>query len=294
LFQRRNLQFIDINRDARRLVTPEGALLKRLRDDWEPEIGFNLHNQQELTTVGSTFKQATNSFLAVSGREDGSTYEGHERNKRLCSVMIGALNEFIEGNIGRYEDDYNPRAFGDMISRWGTPVMLIETGGFHGRDESYLIKLNFIAYLTALQSLVDGTQETADPLDYESLPSNSTGTLFNYILRKAIIVNFAKSKVPFTADIAINRERRRADQTPPVFVQEIGDLDDYKGLDEYDVEDYFVVSTTGLLKIGSRGHLLFYKKARSINWDVRDLTKTFAPDGEFKDGLWVKPLGGER
>jgi Predicted carboxypeptidase len=41
LFVRRNLQGIDINRDARDLKTPEAQLLKRLRDEWQPRIGFN-------------------------------------------------------------------------------------------------------------------------------------------------------------------------------------------------------------------------------------------------------------
>ena len=54
LYQRRNLQGIDINCDARALQTPEGQLLKKLRDDWSPAIGFNLHNQQSLTTVGNS------------------------------------------------------------------------------------------------------------------------------------------------------------------------------------------------------------------------------------------------
>jgi murein tripeptide amidase MpaA len=45
LFQRRNLQGIDINRDAAALETPEGRLMKKLRDEWSPHIGFNLHNQ---------------------------------------------------------------------------------------------------------------------------------------------------------------------------------------------------------------------------------------------------------
>ncbi|NNE65323.1 MAG: peptidase M14 [Pyrinomonadaceae bacterium] len=290
LFQRRNLQFIDINRDARSLETPEGRLLKQLRDDWDPDIGFNLHNQNELTSVGKTFNQATNSLLAVSGRADGSTYQEHERNRRLCTIMVRALNRFIEGKIGRYDDSYNPRAFGDMIAAWGTPVILIETGGFHGMDESFLIKLNFVAYLTALQSLADGTHEEADPQVYEWLPFNSSDRLFNYIIRGGSIVNFAYSDKPFVADIAINRERRRADQTPPVFVQEVGDLEEHKGLDEYDATGYFVVVKSGSLSIGSRGHLLFYKCDRDINWHVEDLEKVFSADGEFKDGNWIKEL----
>lgn len=293
-YQRRNLQHIDINRDAQQLETPEGRILKNARDSWRPDIGFNLHNQQELTSVGSTKRQATNSFLAVSGLADGSSYPGLERNKRICAVMIKALNEFIEGNIARYDDDYNPRAFGDMISAWGTPVILIETGGLHGKDESFLIKLNFIAFLTALQSMVDGTQDTADASVYSNLPFNGSGVLFNYVFRNANIVNFAESDKPFSADIGINRERRRAEQKPPVFVQEIGDLKVQGGLEEYDVSGYYVVSRTGHIKIGSPGDFVFYKKDRAINWKVGDLTKVFLPDGEFVDGTWVKALGGER
>lgn len=56
-YQRRNLQGIDINRDAQNLQTPEANLLKKLRDEWSPHIGFNLHNQNALTTAGRTNKQ---------------------------------------------------------------------------------------------------------------------------------------------------------------------------------------------------------------------------------------------
>ena len=289
-FQRRNLQSIDINRDARRLQTPEGRLLKKLRDEWNPDIGFNLHNQQELTTVGRTFKQATNSFLAVSGRKDGGLYEGHERNRRLCAVMIKALNKFVDGYIGRYDDSYNPRAFGDMISAWGTPVILIETGGHHGKGEDFLVRLNFVAFLSALQALVDGSERDADPLVYENLPFNSSGKLFNYMFRKANVVNFGDNPDPFVADIAIVRERRREDTLAPTFVREIGDLGIYKGLEEYDASGYYVVSQEGRLRIGRRGHLLFYKKDRDLDWTHPNFLRRTKPDGEFLNGKWLKEL----
>lgn len=291
LFQRRNLQSIDINRDAQALETPEGRLLKKLRDEWKPDFGFNLHNQQELTTVGKTFEQATISLLAVSGREDGKTYDGHERNKRICAVMINSLNQFIKGKIGRYDDSYNPRAFGDMISAWGTPVILVETGGSHENDEMFLIKLNFIAYLSALQSIVDGTMDKADGNIYENLPFNSGGKLFNHIFRNANVINTNETNEPFTADIAINRERRREEITAPTFVREIGDLKIYKGLEEYDVSDYYLVPKNGLLQVGSRGEFYFYKKTRNINWTKDELLKIHPPDSIFANGQWTK--GGE-
>src|SRR3546814_9582739 len=45
-FQRRNAQGIDINRDARALVSPEARALHDLRERVKPAFGFNLHDQQ--------------------------------------------------------------------------------------------------------------------------------------------------------------------------------------------------------------------------------------------------------
>ncbi len=287
-FQRRNLQSIDINRDAAALETPEGQLLKKLRDDWSPDIGFNLHNQQPLTTVGKTNKQATISLLAVLGNAEGKTNDGHERNKRLCAVMINALNQFIPGHLGRYDDEYNPRAFGDMISAWGTPVILIETGALHNKDERFLVKLNYVAYLAALKSLVDKSEQKADSKIYDTLPFNDSGNLFNYIFRSANIINFAENTEPFTADISINTDRRRASEAAPTYIREIGDLSIYAGLEEFDAKDFYLVSKSGLVKTGGPGEFLFYKKTRTIDWTAKDLEKTFPPDAVFSNGKWMK------
>src|SRR5204862_544126 len=51
-YERRNAQGIDINRDALNLATPEGRLLKAIRDRHQPELGFNLHDQNRRATVG--------------------------------------------------------------------------------------------------------------------------------------------------------------------------------------------------------------------------------------------------
>lgn len=290
LYQRRNLQGIDINRDARNLQTPEGKLLKKLRDEWKPEIGFNLHNQNPLTSVGNTPKQATISLLAVSGNPKGETYAGHERNKRICSLMIQSLNKFIPEHIGRYEDDYMATAFGDRISEWGTPVILIETGALHGKDEMFLIKLNFIANLTALQSLVDGSEAKADAKIYENTPFNSSGKIYNFIFRKANIINFVENEKPYIGDVAVNLERRRAEISAPTFVQDIGDLAAVKGLEEFDASNYFLVHKKGNLKTGASGEFLFYKSARKIDWKAKDFEKTNEPDATFANGKWLKPL----
>ena len=290
LYQRRNLQSIDINRDAQNLETPEGRLLKKLRDEFAPDIGFNLHNQQELTTVGSTAKQATISFLAVSGNAENKTYAGHERNKQIIAEMTNALNEFIPGHIGRYDDTYNPRAFGDMISAWGSPVILIETGALHGRDEMFLVKLNFIANLTALNSIASESWKRADAKVYENLPFNSSGELYNVIFRRANIINPTDQTEQYTADIAVNRERRRDELLAPFFIREVGDLSVYKGLDEYDVSEFYLVPKNDSVKLGAASEFLFYKKSRKIDFAAKDLQKQFPPDAVYANGKWTKPL----
>ena len=75
-YARRNAQAIDINRDALHLSTPEGRLLKAVRDRFQPELGFNLHDQNRRTTVGDTGVLATISLLAVSGDREGTVTPG--------------------------------------------------------------------------------------------------------------------------------------------------------------------------------------------------------------------------
>ena len=277
--------------------------MKKERDEWKPDIGFNLHNQNPWTTVGDTKKQAAISLLVVLGNPEGKTNEGLERNKRMCALMIAALNEFIEGHIGRYDDSYNPLAFGDLFSAGGTPVILVETGGLQSKDAEplFLVKMNFIAYLTALNALVNGSEKEADAKIYEALPFNNSGNLFSVIFRNANIVNLSEaheadaedagmSKIgePYKADIAINAERRRSGEVESTVVRDIGDLSIYRGLQEYDVGDFYVIATNGNLSLGSSGEFLFYKKSRNINWKNANAIEKNSPDAVFSNGKWTK------
>jgi hypothetical protein len=288
-YQRRNLQGIDINRDAQNLLTPEAILLKKLRDDWSPSIGFNLHNQNSLTTAGRSSKQAAISFLVVYGDAAKTTNEGHERNKRLASAMIAAIQPYMPGHIGRYGDEWTPTAFGDNFSAWGTPVILIETGALYGKDEMFLVKMNFIAILTALRSAADGSEKAVSPVAYETLPENSSGSLYYFIFRNATLVDRTKPDVAVSADIGINIDRRRAEFVAPAYIRQIGNLSGYTGLSEFNASDYKVVPrNSSSIKTGDFAELLFYKKSRVVDWKSTDLEKQFPPDAIFSLGKWVK------
>jgi zinc carboxypeptidase len=288
LYQRRSSQDVDINRDARDLKTPEAQLLKKLRDDWSPAIGFNLHDQNALTTVGLTNKQAAISLLVVYGDAAKTPTDGLERNRRICGLIVQALQPYIPGNIGRYDDGYTSTAFGDNFSAWGTPVILIETGGLHGKEGMFLVKMNFIAMMTALHSLADGSEKNASSIPYDTLPHNSSGRVLTYIFRNATIVDRADPDQLVISSIGAVDERRRASFVPQVSIRAVSALTGMSGLEEYDASNFFVIQKFGRLKAGESAELLFFKKDRQIDWKSETFEKDYPPDAVFSLGKFVK------
>lgn len=250
-FQRRNAQSIDINRDALRLQTPEGRALKALRDKLQPAVGFNLHNQGWGTAVGHPPKPASISLLSVAYDDKRSQNAGRVLTKKLCAVIRDSLEPFASGQIGRYDDTFEVRAFGDNITLWGTPVVLIETGPWPSEEpDSHLIRLNFVAILSALDALATGSVHAADPKRYESLPMNDSGLLY-ILVRNARILN-GSGVEPYLADIGISANRRVRSSTGKremqvmTTISDMGDLRNSGALR--------IIDATGLTAVPDAGY----------------------------------------
>lgn len=238
-FQRRNVQGLDVNRDALLLQSPEGQLLKRLRDELNPMVGFNLHNQSWNTTVGKPPKPASISLLSVAFDEARSVNEGRLLTKRLGAVVRDALDPLAPGQVGKYDDEFEVRAFGDNITKWGTPVLLIETGPWPDLNpDPALVRLNFVALVRALTALSDGSVNKADPARYDSLPQNESQGFF-YLIRNVGIRPSPAIPI-FTGDVGIGASRRvrMVEGARRLFVSmsvsDLGDLRTYAGLFEID------------------------------------------------------------
>jgi hypothetical protein len=203
-YARRNAQAIDVNRDALSLATPEGRALEAVRDRFQPELGFNLHDQNRRTSVGDTGVLATISLLAVSGDRAGTLTPRRARAKRVCSAVARALGPFVPGGIARYDEDWNPRAFGDNLTAWGTPVVLIESGGIPpGRPLADLTRLDYVGLLAALHGLAkdDLAGETADL--YEGLARNQDDLWTDVILAGGRVWQPGAGD-PYRADVAFD------------------------------------------------------------------------------------------
>jgi hypothetical protein len=288
IYQRRNLQDIDINRDAVDLKTPEARLLKQLRDEWMPDIGFNLHNQGALTTAGRSSKQAAISLLAVFGDEAKTVTAGQDRNQRVISAIIKALQRFLPGHIARYGDEWTATAFGDNFSAWGTPTILIETGALYGKDEMYLVKINFIALLTGLYTVASGSEKNHDPALYHSLPDNSSGLLANFVFRGANLVRIGMPTEITVCDISAVIQRRRASFVAPVVIRAVAPAVQARGLMEFDASAFHVVQRFGRAEPGELAELLFFKRDRPIDWNAPEVLNTAQPDAVFSGGKWIK------
>jgi hypothetical protein len=263
-FQRRNAQSIDVNRDALRLQTPEGRALKALRDRFEPKVGFNLHNQSWGTAIGDPPKPASISLLSVAYDEKRSENAGRVLTKKLCAVIRDALEPFASGQIGRYDDSFEVRAFGDNITLWGTPVVLIETGPWPAEEpDSHLVRLNFIAIVSALDALATGGVNKADPRRYESLPMNDSGLLY-VLVRNATVINGAGIP-PYVADIGISGNRRvrttsgKREMQVALNISDMGDLRTSGALRTIDASGMTAVPDTGY-EVGALVDLPEWKK----------------------------------
>jgi hypothetical protein len=244
-FQRRNAQGIDINRDALRLQTPEGRALKALRDRLNPTVGFNLHNQGWRTSAGKTGQPAAISLLSVAFDEPRTESPGRVLTKQLCALIRDALEPLAPGRIARYDDEFEVRAFGDNLTKWGTSVVLIETGPWPAAEpDPYLVRLNFVALMTALAGLATGRVKQADVQRYETLPINETD-LFYLLIRNATVVP-GTGVAPFLADIGIvaNRGVRttdgKRDARLSARIEDLGDLHTASALESVDATGLFV------------------------------------------------------
>ncbi len=245
VFQRRTAQGIDMNRDALNLACPESNILKETREALNADFGFNLHDQNIYYTVGQTGQPATISFLAPAYNEEKEVNAIRKSAMQVIAVMDEALQSIIPGKVAKYDDTFEPRAFGDNIQKWGSSTILIESGGYAGDPEKqHIRRLNFIALAIAIHSIAESQYQNIDEARYWQIPDNHRN--LNDLLIKGLTVNGPQGAYPL--DVAIRRaEQDKNGQLPLRYygsIEDSGDLSTKYG--------YQVIDAQGLEYAGAQ------------------------------------------
>lgn len=263
-FQRENAVGVDVNRDARRLSTAEARALKGVHDKLKPDFGFNLHDQNARTRVGRTGLQAGIALLAPAGDEARSWGPLRARARLVAAGLVRDFDSQIPGRVSKYDDAFNPRAFGDLMGTWGTSTILIESGALPGDpDKQALRRLNTAAIIRTLDGIATKAYERANPADYDNLLYNTSGA-YDLLVRAGSIV--LPGMPPVVADIAVNFDDPVARKGGRV--REIGDLIGAVAVDTLDATNAFLhARPEALTTTGARGYLTVGARAA---FDIRE------------------------
>jgi hypothetical protein len=273
-FMRYDALGVDVNRDARRLATPEGRILKAVRDSLQADFGFNLHDQGT-RTAGPDGELVGIALLAPAADEERSWGLVRQRARGLSALIAATLGEVIPGRIARYDDAFTPRAFGDNMQRWGTSTVLIESGALPDDPQKQeLRRLNVLAILAALESIAEGSLETASTGPYDDLPMNVDIDNDLLFVGGQIVM---ESGVAYPLDVAIVYDDPVA-RTGPRY-GEIGDLAGVRALEIVDAAGLYLHPELdgGILRRGDEVRLSVRRGASPESELVRRIP---APAGE--------------
>ncbi len=243
-FQRRTATEIDMNRDAIALQTPEGKLLMNIVDKFKPDFGFNLHDQRRFYNVHGTEVPSSISFLAPAYNEARDVNSTRKKAMQVIAGMNNALQNYIPGGVGLYDDTYSFRSFGDNIQAKGVSTILIESGWQKDDMEKEAIrKLNFSGLLSSFQMIADTSYSKYSVKDYEAIPTIDT-KLFDVLIKNVSIGN---TKV----DIGINRTEHLLGAP---YYYSIGLLEDLGNLSAH--YGFETVNTKGLKAVPGKSILI--------------------------------------
>ncbi len=246
LYTRENANKVDLNRDAVAQSQPESRVLREVFNAFKPDFCYNMHDQRTifgLETEGKS-KPATVSFLAPAYNEERAINNHRQKAINLIIVMNDALQHYIPGQVGRFDDSFNINCVGDYFQAAGVPTVLFEAGHYqqdYEREETR--KFIFFALLSGFLSIYENVIAVNKNDEYFNIPQNKN--IFYDIMYKNVNINYEnKEKIAIFASqykevLFENYVMFQA------FIKEIDNLDTAVGHIEYDCAGATYVGKNG-------------------------------------------------
>jgi len=202
--------------------------------------------------------------LLAPAYDDARSYNNTRSRARLVAAVIArGLNGEIPGRVAKYDDTFNPRAFGDLMQQWGTSTVLIESGGLPNDPEKQRLRaLNVAGILAGLDAIATGGFAASNKDWYETLPENTSGAADLLITGGSVVL---PGKNPLPLDIAINYDDPL--NRSGGHVREAGDLQAVAALDTLDATGLFI--HPGVSALTSRGGQSWLRVGANSVFDIR-------------------------
>ena len=264
-YTRENANGVDLNRDAVQLTQPESRILKHTYDTFNPDLCFNLHDQRTIFAVANTRLPATISFLAASYNESRDVNEIRRKAMAVIVAMNTVLQQYIPGQVGRFDDSFNINCIGDRLHSLGMPTILVEAGHFqndYNREISR--KYVFIALLSALKAIYENVIVDIESDDYMNIPQNNP-CLFDFVY-KNIKINYDNSEIITNFAAQYKEELINNKIFFNAFIVKIGDLEQNHGHVEYDANGaLYADSQDGIPRLNKKADFSLGKNVKVVN-----------------------------
>ena len=184
-----NANGVDLNRDARDRAQPESKVLRAVFDSFSPDFCFNLHDQRTIFSAGPVPKPATLSFLSPAADSLRTVTANRLKGINLIAAINEELQQFIPGQIGRYDDAFNENCVGDTFQMLGTPTILFEAGHFQGDYQREITRqYMFMSLWKALEVVAFDPLDSNREKDYAAIPENKK-CFFDILVYNAHLLN---------------------------------------------------------------------------------------------------------
>jgi Zinc carboxypeptidase len=235
LYTRENANKVDLNRDSQDLTQPESNTLRGVFELFQPDYCFNLHDQRTIFGVADTGKPATVSFLAPSYNEARDINTTRLKAINVITNINKVLQNYIPGQVGRFDDSFNINCIGDTFQFLGVPTILFEAGHFaddYQREETR--KYIFISLLASFTTLFENDVVDNEINQYLNIPQNKV--VFYDFIYKNIKINYDGNEIITNFAVQYKEELIDGNVKFNAYIAAIDNLDSYFGHYEYDAQ----------------------------------------------------------